>query len=214
MSVDLYDTLGVPKDASEAQVKKAYRKKAAKAHPDAGGDADEFRKLTGAYLVLRDPARRDRYDRTGDDGLASEVDRVRQGAVSMLGALVAQSLENEFAAERDLLAAIRAQLKHETGQLKAAMSAHSDRRKRVEANGKRWKRKKGAEGPDMLAAIILGQITSIAHTIAQCEEQIEIRAAVVEMLDAYEYEFVSPPRHEQYQNLGMFIRGGTSGNTW
>lgn len=64
---DHYETLGVPRDADDATIKKAYRCRARETHPDYGGDNDEAAKVNGAYLVLSDPARREQYDRTGKD---------------------------------------------------------------------------------------------------------------------------------------------------
>ncbi len=65
---DLYEVLGVSRDASGDEIKRAYRKQARSLHPDVGGDEQEFKALTHAYEVLSDPQRRARYDRFGDDG--------------------------------------------------------------------------------------------------------------------------------------------------
>ncbi|MBY5162196.1 molecular chaperone DnaJ [Salsipaludibacter albus] len=65
---DLYEKLGVSRDASEAEIKKAYRARARSAHPDAGGDEEEFKQVQHAYQVLSDAQARARYDRFGDDG--------------------------------------------------------------------------------------------------------------------------------------------------
>lgn len=65
---DLYEVLGVSRDATEAEIKKAYRARARTAHPDAGGDEEEFKQVQHAYRVLRDTQSRARYDRFGDDG--------------------------------------------------------------------------------------------------------------------------------------------------
>lgn len=65
---DLYDLLDLPRDASAEDVKRAYRRKAREHHPDAGGDEEEFKRITHAYQVLSDAEKRARYDRFGDDG--------------------------------------------------------------------------------------------------------------------------------------------------
>jgi molecular chaperone DnaJ len=64
---DLYDLLDLPRDASDADIKRAYRRKAREHHPDAGGDEEAFKQVTHAYQVLSDPQKRARYDRFGDD---------------------------------------------------------------------------------------------------------------------------------------------------
>lgn len=57
-----YEVLGVPKTATAAEIKKAYRKLALKNHPDKGGDPELFKTITVAYEVLSDPEKREVYD--------------------------------------------------------------------------------------------------------------------------------------------------------
>ncbi|HEY8432311.1 MAG TPA: DnaJ C-terminal domain-containing protein [Sandaracinaceae bacterium] len=68
---DLYAVLGVPRDASEDDIRKAYRKLARKYHPDLNpGDAEaeaRFKKISAAYEVLSKPEKRALYDELGPD---------------------------------------------------------------------------------------------------------------------------------------------------
>ncbi|KAK2979421.1 hypothetical protein RJ640_016333 [Escallonia rubra] len=64
-----YAVLGVSKDASQDDLKKAYRKAAIKNHPDKGGDPEKFKELAQAYEVLSDPEKREIYDQYGEDAL-------------------------------------------------------------------------------------------------------------------------------------------------
>jgi molecular chaperone DnaJ len=69
---EFYSLLGISRDASEAELKKAYRKLAMEFHPDRNSSPEaeaKFKEITEAYEVLRDPQKRAAYDRYGKAGL-------------------------------------------------------------------------------------------------------------------------------------------------
>jgi molecular chaperone DnaJ len=67
---DYYEVLGVGKDASPDEIKKAFRRLAVQHHPDKeGGDETKFKEINEAYEVLKDDAKRKRYDQFGHAGV-------------------------------------------------------------------------------------------------------------------------------------------------
>jgi molecular chaperone DnaJ len=76
---DYYEVLGIAKNASDEEIKRAYRKLALKYHPDRAGDGDKadaegkFKEATEAYEVLSDQAKRARYDQMGHAGVSGQV---------------------------------------------------------------------------------------------------------------------------------------------
>jgi molecular chaperone DnaJ len=71
---DYYELLGVPRDADDATIKKAFRRLARELHPDVSDDPEaeaKFREIAEAYEVLSKPEARQLYDRYGHEGLSS-----------------------------------------------------------------------------------------------------------------------------------------------
>ncbi len=68
---DYYEVLGIGKEASADEIKKAFRKAAIEHHPDKGGDETKFKEINEAYEVLKDDKKRQRYDQFGHAGVGN-----------------------------------------------------------------------------------------------------------------------------------------------
>jgi len=67
----LYKLLGIEKNATQNDIKKAFRKLALTHHPDKGGDPEKFKEITKAHEILSDPEKRNLYDQYGLEGVES-----------------------------------------------------------------------------------------------------------------------------------------------
>ena len=86
---DYYEILGVARDASEKEIKAAYRRLARKVHPDVNpGDAraeEKFKEVSEAFAVLSDPDKRAKYDRGGHEAFGADFDPFAGFDVSQFG---------------------------------------------------------------------------------------------------------------------------------
>ena len=90
-----YDILGVKKDASDAEINRAYRKLAAKYHPDVNhepGAEEKFKKINEAYEVLHDQQKRAQYDQFGSAGPQGGFGAVKASAASVRAVSVKAAL--------------------------------------------------------------------------------------------------------------------------
>jgi molecular chaperone DnaJ len=71
---DYYKILGVTKESTQDEIKKAYRKLAKETHPDKGGDAEKFKDISEAYDILSDPKKKEKYDNPTSQQFGSMFD--------------------------------------------------------------------------------------------------------------------------------------------
>lgn len=184
MASSLYDTLGVARDATADAIKKAFRAKAKKAHPDVGGDPKDFHALVKANDILSDPGKRQRYDETGE--IDDNVDTTDSQAMSIIAAFVDRFLDDKDAKYKNMI-----------GDLKKAIGDEITTAKRSIEEGRAYelraldvrKRVKGKKGAALIGRMVDGQVENARRVIASLEQQIAVRARALNLIDDAEFDF-------------------------
>lgn len=192
---DLYDALCVPPDATHEEIKKAYRKKAQKLHPDKGGKVDEFFAIEKAYRVLGDDERRKGYDETGDEGSArSREDKVLSQLIEGFLGLI-ESIDDEMLPKLDLIKAMHIKI---DGTIEANEKSGSELRSKINKLTRTEKRIKKKRGSNFLAIGLKTKAGLYKTALQKVNEQIEDLQAMKVLLDdftcAREPEPTSPAR--------------------
>jgi len=208
---DPYDTLGLSREATDAEIKKAFRKRARETHPDVGGKLGEFEKVSMANIVLSDPDKRKKYDETGQVD-PDQPDNSMSVALNIIIGFFAMTASG-FAAGTgidpctvDLLDYAK---KHFNGQIteftkqKKNIQTTVDTLKRIE---KRLKSKKN--GNPILRVAILNQAQSAQQPLAQLEKQIKEHTDAVDLLNGYSFD-AEMAKHVQNLGSGFFAFTGT-----
>lgn len=180
---DPYDILGIRRDASDEQIKAAYRKRAKAAHPDSGGDTEAFGRLQKAYELLLDPVRRKLFDDTGYDvELTDAVDL--QALVAIEKLITDMVLDEREPGTFDPVAHMRASLAEEIRKAnfsKSELERHSDRiRLHLDRLGER-------PSKDVVGHMLRARIKAIATAISETEAKIDATERACDMLNGYLY---------------------------
>lgn len=189
---DPYDILGVERDAGDAQLKAAYRRRAKTSHPDSGGDSQAFDRMQKAYELLLDPVRRKVFDETGYDiELADSVDLQ---ALVIVEKLVTETvLDEREPGSFDPVEHMQSTLSDEIRKVrfnKSELERHASRiTLHLERLGKR-------PGKDVLAHMFRSRIKAIEEAIAEMEAKIEANKRASDMLTGYTYQVDAPTQVE------------------
>lgn len=202
----LYSDLGVEPDADPATLQRAYRDAAKRTHPDAGGDREAFERVNRAWMVLRDPDKRERYDRTGS--AENEPDNALGMMASMMGNLLDKALAQvlgdfqHYDLVKLMLEDARDQLAHVKGEIakgKKALERHDQMLERARYKG---------DGANLLERILKDRRRSDADQILSLEKSREGWGGLVKLLADYEWRIDEPEQMDLEAVLGRhFVNG-------
>ncbi len=196
---NLYDSLGVPKDASADAIRAAYRKKAQAHHPDKGGDVSQFQAIQTAYDVLSDDDRRARYDTTGDTEQGPSIEgQARMYVATLLNAVMQGQADvrttDILAVMRNQLAIDRSRVEAEKVRLGGFVSRRQEAMKRV------------TQG--VLSDMLDAEIKRLEGMVSQCNAQHGVFDAAEKLLEGQTYRSdpkAPPVGDHMFVNPGIFI---------
>lgn len=188
---DPYATLGVKQDASAADVRRAYRRKAKATHPDSGGSAEAFAEVRKAHDVLIDPVRRLTFDQTGDvnepepdNGMATAIGIIH----AILDGIVAKGSTDDFA-RVDLIAELLARLKEGARQVAVNLGKNRNDLKKIEKLSHRFHRK---QGDNFIRHMLNDRAANARGIIAAHELELSHIEIAKKLLADFRFDFDKP----------------------
>lgn len=203
-----YDTLGVPRDATEHQIKIAYRQRVKETHPDTGADGSDFHDVGTAYAVLRDKDRRKLYDDTGSIN-ASDVRSSHEAVLNVIAQMFDMAINIEGQSGRsfkhiDLMEAMKANLSRlkvegstKMANIRKAVADREVLRTRIIRKG---------DGENLFVAMLDRQLTELRTTEAKLKVDVSTLERAQEELSHYQSVV------EVVQAMQTFVWGGGAFN--
>lgn len=198
-----YDELGINPDASEEEIRAAYRRKAKQHHPDHGGNPEKMARANKAYNTLSKPIRRLAYDRTGQDR-PMDADKM---ATDRLLAMILEWMQADTNSG-DLIRDVSIRIDSEQTALRANRSAGLALMEKLTKRLRKLKRKK--RGVDFVGMAVTHRISEIRQQTEILKETADRLDRVRELLGEYEYELdVEPAAMKQFFITGVHEAYGT-----
>ena len=184
---DFYKNLGIRSDATKEQIKKAYRKKSMKTHPDQGGDAQEFDSINKAYRVLVNEDSRARYDAGEDpEEIIKGTKNKEEKSLQILAQLFINSINQIDVDYNDIVGHIRESLQNSINEVAKIISAEELKKSKFEKALRRIKSKKQ---DNFFKEVITNQILAIDRAINQAQTTQKDLNNAKEFLADYSYDY-------------------------
>jgi curved DNA-binding protein CbpA len=189
-----YQELGLDPNCTAEQIKQQYRILAHQHHPDRGGDAERFKRISTAYEVLSDPARRAEYDQTGQIVQDNEI---RNEAMSRFNNMINHYVPNSNNEIENLVFKMQVDIRTAAHQV---VNEIADAQRRIHNARVAYKKiKLKTTGENILKGFVESLIAGQESTIKTLSKRQLVFAFMLEMLDNYHYgdnewlEVLGPP---------------------
>lgn len=184
--MNLYDKLGVKKNARKEEIKRAFRNLAKTNHPDAGGDAEVFKEMARAYTILSNDKLRIRYDQTGEE---QSIDQSLVNAINIVkGSLfLVINTHRQQTIMVDIIKEMKKEINHKLASIMSSIKNQDQCIKDLEKIKSRLSVKKKKNVPEVLLVALDEEIMNIRRKIAVEGEQIESYELAKSILSQYSF---------------------------
>lgn len=183
----LYDILGIRPDASVDAIKRAYRKRAAKSHPDRGGSTSAMSDINRAYAILSSPTKRINYDQTGDDEASGAEMTDAQHAIVVMKMIFLKVMDHCIAqGEGDPISLLHAEIHRGLREAPAQLSTQRRKIDKLEKALKKQLKGSKSQLPHLEQALDV-HINMQKSVLAQMELAERIGPLMLEMLKFYSW---------------------------
>lgn len=181
----LYETLGVKKTDSKDKIKKAYRKKSMTAHPDQGGNPEEFDSINKAYRVLMNDDHRAKYD-AGEDpsNILKGAQTQEQKSMQILAQMYVNIVTASDPVTTNIVKQLKSQLENGIAEVEKVINMEKSKKQKFTISLKRFKTSKKE---NFFETIANAQIHNIDKGIKQGEEAKEDLEKALKFLEDYSY---------------------------
>lgn len=199
-----YEVLGVDKGATTGEIKKAFRDKAKKVHPDVkGGSKEKFIEAEQAYAVLANPLRRERFDETGQ---AEDKETFEKRVGKELQGLVVETIRHTDWEHDDLIHSVKYAVRLHIETVQGEKRKHQKEANKFKDAAGRAKRK--GVGENLIALAIEQQRLGCEEQINKCDQIITLMEAILIQLDLYEWR-VDKKKAEQMSPFSSIFQTPT-----
>lgn len=187
--VNLYDNLGVPKDASQDEIKRTFKRQAGKCHPDKHpGNPDakaQFQRLQRAYAVLKDESKRKHYDRTGDDS-GNKPPSIDDHANAMISEIFLNLASTQGFVPKDYIGKTRKVVQNSLRQ------CITEKRETEVVKQRLTYLIDNTAANDNLIGMLTRHLESLTHKLDTAKEGELVMCKALELLDEFRYTGMTP----------------------
>jgi curved DNA-binding protein CbpA len=177
MKKNHYDILGVARNATHPEVKKAFQRAASHNHPDKGGSPEAMAEINKAWAVLGDPVRRQHYDSSGADELPVDPPDAARGQLIEMFAAALEREGNIVSHVKKMLAKDNSQMGLRESSLQLEETALKRRRAKVRCKSTK---------PNLVHMIIDNRLEKLKAALVEIQRRQAVNKEVEKLIEEYE----------------------------